>query len=54
MEGKSLIWLGMAAGSTVGGLIPALWGAGFTSFSSIILAGIGGFAGIWVGFKMSR
>ncbi len=51
---KSLIWIFMAIGSTVGGIIPNLWGAGFLSFSSVIFTAIGGIAGIWLGFKLSH
>ncbi len=44
----------MIIGSTVGGYIPALWGAGFFSMSSIVLTAVGGFLGIWFGYKISR
>lgn len=51
---KTLIWIGAAVGGTVGGYIPALWGAGLFSVSSILLSGAGAIAGIWLGFKISR
>jgi uncharacterized membrane protein YeaQ/YmgE (transglycosylase-associated protein family) len=44
----------MFVGSTIGGLIPDLWGAGFISFWGIILSGVGACIGIYVGFKMSQ
>lgn len=44
----------MLVGSSIGGFIPNLWGASFLSFSSVLLTAIGGFAGIWLGFKMSQ
>jgi len=44
----------MFIGSTIGGFIPSLWGAGFFSFSSIILTTVGGIFGIWVAFKISN
>ena len=44
----------MIIGGYVGGFIPTLWGAGYFSASSIILSMIGGFAGIYIGFKISR
>ena len=44
----------MFVGSTIGGLIPELWGEGFLSFSSIILTAVGGIIGIWAGFKISN
>ncbi len=54
MNSKSLIWIGVAVGSTIGAYIPALWGAGVLSFSSIILSMFGGLAGIWAGFKLGQ
>lgn len=41
-------------GSVLGGYIPLLWGGSALSMSSVLLAGFGGFAGIYVGFKLSR
>lgn len=48
---KPLIWMGIFIGSTVGGLVPLLWGADFLSFSSIIGSAVGGLLGIWAGYK---
>ncbi len=53
MDSKKLIWIGVFVGSWVGSLIPELWGAGFLSFSSLIFSALGGFAGIWLGYRMS-
>jgi hypothetical protein len=54
MSSKSLIWILMGVGSSIGSYIPTLWGAGLFSFSSIILCGIGGFAGIYLGYRLSE
>ncbi len=54
MSPKSLIWIGVFIGSTIGSFIPTLWGDSALSFSSIIGSTIGGVVGIWVGFKLSR
>lgn len=54
MDSKKLIWLWVGVGSSIGGYIPALWGASLFSFSSVLLGGIGAFAGLWVGFKISQ
>lgn len=51
MDRKKLIWMGVLVGSTIGSLVPSLWGAGMFSFSSVILSGVGGFLGIWFGVK---
>jgi hypothetical protein len=52
MSAKSLIWGGMAVGSTIGGSLPYLWNGGL--FAYTIWGAIGGFAGIWVGFKLAK
>lgn len=52
MSSKSLIWGGMIVGSTVGGFIPFIWNGGFMAYS--IWGAIGGFVGIWAGFKIAK
>ncbi|MGB7259326.1 MAG: hypothetical protein WBD48_14725 [Pseudolabrys sp.] len=44
------IWLGVLIGSTIGGFIPELWGAGLFSYSSVLLSTVGALAGIWFGY----
>jgi hypothetical protein len=51
MQGR--IWFGVLIGSTVGGFIPDLWGAGLLSYSSVALSAIGGFVGLWLVYKMN-
>jgi hypothetical protein len=50
---RSAIWIGILFGSTIGGLIPSLWGGDLLSYSGLLLSGAGAFAGLWVGYKMS-
>jgi hypothetical protein len=47
-------WIGVLVGSTIGGMIPELWGDGMLSYSSILLSGAGAFVGMWIGFKMAH
>jgi hypothetical protein len=54
MNQKTLVWIGMFVGSTVGSYLPLLWGAGFLSLSSVLLSGAGGILGIWLGFKLGQ
>lgn len=54
MNPKTLIWIGVFVGGTIGGLIPTLWGASALSFSAIIGNAIGGLAGIWAGWKVGQ
>jgi uncharacterized membrane protein YeaQ/YmgE (transglycosylase-associated protein family) len=54
MQSRSLIWMGVFVGSTIGGLIPELWGDGMFPYSSVLLSEVGALVGLWIGFKMSR
>jgi hypothetical protein len=49
-----LVWIGMIVGSAVGGYLPVLWGGDLFSFSSLILSGVGGILGIWLGNRFSE
>lgn len=51
MSGKSIVMLGMTAGTLAGGYLPVLFGTDLFSFSSIIFSAIGGFIGIWISYK---
>ncbi len=51
---RKIIWFGLFVGSTIGGFIPRLWGAGAFSFSGLIFSALGGFAGIWLGLRISE
>jgi hypothetical protein len=53
MSRKSAVMLGMIIGSTAGGYVPALFGAGGFSFVSIVGGMVGGILGIWIAFKLS-
>jgi len=50
---QARIWLGALIGSTIGGFIPALWGADLLSYSGLLFSGIGAFVGLWVAYKLS-
>jgi uncharacterized membrane protein YeaQ/YmgE (transglycosylase-associated protein family) len=47
------IWTGILIGSTVGGLIPGLWGDGALSYWSVLLSAAGAFVGLWIGYRLS-
>lgn len=51
---KSLLIFGMVVGSTIGGYIPSIFGAGLFSFFSIFCSAIGGFLGIWIAYRLMR
>jgi uncharacterized membrane protein YeaQ/YmgE (transglycosylase-associated protein family) len=44
----------MFIGGMIGGYVPALWGAEYFSFSSIIFNALGAILGIWIGFKLTH
>lgn len=54
MSRKTLIWIGIFVGSTIGGFVPMLWHAGLFSLSSVLFSTIGGVIGIWVGYRLSE
>ncbi len=54
MRSRSSIWIGILVGSTIGGLIPGLWGEGVFSYWSVLLSGAGAFVGLWIGFKIAN
>jgi hypothetical protein len=54
MDSKKMIWAGMMVGSAIGSFLPVIWGGDELSFSSLFLGAIGGFVGIWFGYKISR
>jgi uncharacterized membrane protein YeaQ/YmgE (transglycosylase-associated protein family) len=50
---QARIWLGVLVGSTIGGIIPALWGADLLSYSALLLSTVGAVVGLWIGYKTS-
>jgi predicted MFS family arabinose efflux permease len=51
---RSAIWIGIFIGSTIGGLIPLLWGDDMLSYSGVLFSGLGAFVGLWLGSRASR
>ena len=51
--GCSVISICVIVGTTIGGLVPLLWGDSGLSFTSLLLGGVGGLAGLWVGVRLS-
>jgi hypothetical protein len=45
------IWIGIFIGSTIGGLLPALWGGSMFSYTSVLLSGVGALVGLWIGAR---
>lgn len=51
--GRSVIWLCVAVGSTIGGFVPAVWGGSALGVASLLLGAVGGVAGVFVGVRLS-
>jgi predicted MFS family arabinose efflux permease len=49
---NSRIWFAVFIGSTVGGCVPALWGAEMLSYTGVLFSGVGAFAGLWAANRM--
>jgi len=54
MSRKSIIMLGMIVGSTLGSLFASLFGAGIFSFTSLFANAVGGVAGIWLAYRLTK
>jgi hypothetical protein len=54
MSTKTLIWVGLTIGSTIGSYLPTLFGNDIFSVWSIIWSGIGGIAGVWAGYTLGQ
>jgi hypothetical protein len=50
--GKGPTYTGGTVGSIAGSFIPGLWGAGQLSLWSLLFFMIGGFAGIWIAYRL--
>ena len=50
---KTTIMIFMVLGSFAGSYIPVFWDGSIFSLSSIVLGGIGGLLGIWLGYKIA-
>jgi hypothetical protein len=53
MSRKTVYYIASFIGSLIGGYIPALWGGGLFSMSSLFFGGIGAIAGIIIAYKLS-
>lgn len=54
MSDKKLIWGGFFIGSTIGGMLPTIWGDDMLSISGFLLSLLGGIVGIWAGYRVAK
>lgn len=50
---KRVLWLFVAAGSTLGGFAPEAWGGSAFGVASLTLACLGGLVGVWAAVKLT-
>lgn len=50
---KRILWMCLAVGSTVGGLLPEAWGASGFGLESILGSAVGAMAGVWAAARIS-
>jgi hypothetical protein len=51
---KRFIWIGLFVGSTLGNMLPVLWGSDAISVSGFFFSMPGGIVGAWMGYHWSR
>lgn len=50
---RSVVWIFIAVGSTVGGLAPEAWGGSAFGVASLALGCLGGLAGVWLAARLA-
>jgi hypothetical protein len=50
---RSVIGLCTTFGTVAGAYVPALWGSGSFSLTSVVFAALGGIAGLWLGVRLT-
>jgi len=51
---KKFVWIGFFVGSTIGNMLPLLWGGDAISISGFVSSIVGGIAGIWMGYRLGQ
>jgi len=51
---KKFVWIGFFVGSTLGNMLPLLWGGDAISISGFVFSILGGIAGICVGYRWGQ
>lgn len=51
MSDKTKYYMAVLIGTTLGSMIPSIWGAGMFSFSSVLLGGLGGVIAVVLVYK---
>jgi hypothetical protein len=50
---RRVVWMFVAVGSTIGGLVPEAWGGSAFGLASLALGCVGGLAGLWFAARLT-
>jgi len=50
---RRVVWIFVAVGSTIGGLVPEAWGGSAFGLASLALGCVGGVAGLWFAARLT-
>jgi uncharacterized membrane protein YeaQ/YmgE (transglycosylase-associated protein family) len=50
---RGVLGMCILVGSTVGGMLPTLWGQGEFSLASFVCSGLGALVGVWAAVRIS-
>ena len=51
---KKFVWIGLFVGSSIGNMLPMLWGGDAISISGVFFSLVGGVVGIWIGYRLGQ
>jgi len=54
MSQRMIIYIGMFIGSSIGSVLPVIWGGSMLSLSSVMLSAVGGIVGVIISFEVIR
>jgi hypothetical protein len=49
---RRIVWIFVAVGMTVGGLLPEVWGGSAFGVASLAFGSLGGVAGLWLALRL--
>jgi hypothetical protein len=50
---RRVVWIFVGVGSTLGGLLPVVWGSSALGLASLTFGCLGGVAGLWLAARLT-
>jgi hypothetical protein len=50
---RSIVWIFVGVGMTVGGLVPMTWGGSAFGLASLVFGSLGGVVGLWFAARLT-